>query len=70
MTGRRFGKAVQRNLVRRRLRESVRALRQQLGEAWDLVLIPRPAARALTYDQLRGSVSCLLRRAGVIASDG
>lgn len=62
--GRRFGKAVQRNRVRRWLRESARALLRESREAWDLVLMPRSTARMVTHDELRASLSRLLRRAG------
>jgi ribonuclease P protein component len=67
--GRRFGKAVQRNQIRRRLRESARAALGCQEGAWDLVFLPRAAARAITYEQLRQSVRHLLRRAGVCGAD-
>jgi ribonuclease P protein component len=63
--GRRFGGAVIRNRVRRWLRESARAVLGHPQGAWDLVFIPRSAARTITHDQLRESVSRLARRAGV-----
>jgi ribonuclease P protein component len=67
--GKSLGKAVQRNRVRRWLRESARAAVRESQGAWDLVLIPRGAARTATHEQLRESVFRLLRRAGV-SSDG
>jgi ribonuclease P protein component len=66
--GRRYGKAVERNRVRRRLREAVRAAVNEARRSWDLVLIPRAAARMVPYDELRESVSRLLRRAGVVGA--
>lgn len=63
--GRRFGKAVQRNRIRRWLRECARAVLDRPRGAWDLVFIPLAAARTITHDQLRESVSRLARRAGV-----
>jgi len=65
--GKRFGGAVQRNRVRRRMREVVRAAVARGEGAWDLVLMPQAAARTSTYDQLRTSIERLLRRAGVHA---
>jgi len=65
--GKRFGKAVQRNRLRRRLRESARVAVAGAQGAWDLVLIPQAAARAITYDQLRRSIERLLHRAGIHA---
>lgn len=62
----RYGKAVERNRIRRRLRETVRAVVRDAPGSWDLVLIPRATARMVPYDELRGSVSRLLRRAGIV----
>jgi ribonuclease P protein component len=67
--GRRFGKAVQRNRLRRQLRESARISIARAQGAWDVVLIPQAAARAITYDQLRTSTERLLRRAGIHAAE-
>jgi ribonuclease P protein component len=57
-------KAVGRNLVRRRLREALRTLRQEqdLDGPADLILIAAPAAAAATYAQLRDELQTLLSR--------
>lgn len=67
--GKRFGNAVARNRVRRRVRECTRSALSDTQGAWDLIFMPRAAARATTYDQLRESVSRLLRRAGICGGE-
>lgn len=65
--GRRLGKAVQRNLLKRRMREAVR-VRIQRGEiapGWDVVFIARRPARGTTFHQVDEAIGLLLRRAGL-----
>lgn len=62
--GRRVGKAVTRNRVKRRLREIMRHL--DLVPGWDLVLIVRPAAADAGYGILEREVLELLFKAGVL----
>jgi ribonuclease P protein component len=61
--GKRVGKAVTRNQVKRRLREAVRALDPAGG--WDVVIIARPAAAASDFAELRSALASLFRRAGL-----
>ena len=62
--GKRVGKAVVRNRVKRRLREAVRSLAPAGG--WDVVVIARPAAATLDFAVLRGALASLLRRAQLL----
>ncbi|MEO8353806.1 MAG: ribonuclease P protein component [Chthoniobacteraceae bacterium] len=63
ITSRRVGDAVQRNRVRRRLREIFRLDRPRLRpERW-LVLVARPAAVKAGYDELRNEWRRLAERA-------
>lgn len=64
-TPRTLGGAVQRNRVRRRLRELVRARRERIGPGWDLLLIARPAAGSATYAELEAAIDALLARSGI-----
>lgn len=64
ITSRRVGPAVQRNKVRRRLRELVRTS-QPLRPGFWLVLIARAAATRATWPQLRDEFSTLARRAAL-----
>lgn len=68
-TPRTLGGAVQRNRVRRRLRELVREqLRGRtatMGAGWDLLLIARPAAAEASHAELREALRSLVERSGI-----
>jgi ribonuclease P protein component len=59
-TPRTLGGAVQRNRVRRRLRELIRERLDAIGTGWDLLLIARPEAAAASHAELRDAVRSLL----------
>ncbi len=60
-----LGGSVQRNRVRRRLRELVRERYGELGTGWDLLVIARPPAAQATFAELREALASALRRAEV-----
>jgi ribonuclease P protein component len=60
-----LGGAVQRNRVRRRLRELVRERYGELGTGWDLLVIARPAAAQATFAELREALTTVLRQAEI-----
>jgi ribonuclease P protein component len=62
-TGRRLGGAVQRNRVRRRLREILRRSPNESGHGRDILIVVRGPAVDASYDELRGSLQRLLRAA-------
>ncbi len=64
--GRRVGKAVTRNKVKRRMREVMR--RKVLIPGWDVVLIGRSSAAHTTYAGLERSITNLLARGGVLSN--
>ncbi len=64
--GKRVGKAVVRNKVKRRLREAARLTKVRNG--WDLVLIARKDASSADYHRLDRSMRALLKRARVLDS--
>ena len=64
--GRRVGKAVVRNKVKRRLKEAV--LHIQVQQGWDIVLIARRDASSADFHRLKRSVMGLLSRAGVLVA--
>ncbi len=66
--GRRVGKAVKRNRVKRRLREAVRARYGELPAGWDVVVIARPPAAAAPYAALADAVYLLLGRSGLLSA--
>ena len=63
--GKRVGKAVVRNLVRRRIKEAARLAPVRSG--WDVVVSARSRAASADYHQLNRSLTALLRRAGLLA---
>ena len=64
-TPRSLGGAVQRNRVRRRLRELIRERIEDVGAGWDMLLIARPEAGAASYAELREAVRLLLEQSGM-----
>jgi len=64
-TPRSLGGAVQRNRVRRRLRELVRARLERIGPGWDLLLIARPAAGEASQTELGAAIDALLDRSEI-----
>ena len=62
--GKRVGKAVSRNLVKRRMRNTVREMSTNQG--WDIVIIARQNASNAPYRVLRLALQDLLRSAGLL----
>lgn len=60
----RFGKAVQRNLVRRRLRAIVQGC--DLVPGYDIVVAARVRAQDMPFAELNKGVRALLRKAGLL----
>jgi ribonuclease P protein component len=70
ITGKKVGKAVQRNRARRLIREAVRKRLPEVRTGWDLVWIGRAAITGATYDAVCKDVDNLLQRSRLIASQG
>lgn len=66
VVSRRFGQAVARNRLRRRLREAVRAHAGQVRAGVDMVVVPRAAAAKAGYDALLRAVGGALAEAGLL----
>jgi ribonuclease P protein component len=64
---RRLGKAVQRNKVKRRLREIIRQI--SLKSGWDIVVTARTPAAGADYAALEDSLRRLLSQAGLMAGE-
>jgi ribonuclease P protein component len=64
--GKRVGKAVVRNKVKRRLREIVRL--SAIKPGWDIVLIARSRSSIATYAELQKAVLTLFNRARILES--
>jgi len=63
-----LGGAVERNRVRRRVRELVRTRYGEMGAGWDLLVIARPEALHATFGELGTALATILARAGVLAA--
>ncbi len=66
ITSKRLGKAVVRNRVRRRLRESIRHLHPHLSTGYDVVLIARPGAALQPFSALHRIIEGLARRSPLL----
>jgi len=60
-----LGGAVERNRVRRRMRELVRKRYGEMGAGWDLLVITKPWARHASFAELGDALDDVLARAGV-----
>ena len=67
--GRRIGKAVLRNRIKRRMRELVRERiqRGEIATGWDVVFIARHPIREASYPQVGEAIDFLLYRAELVS---
>lgn len=65
---RRIGNAVERNRVRRRIRESVRLRMGDILPGWDAVWIARGPIQSAEYAEIDAACARLLRRASLLAA--
>ena len=66
-TGVKLGHAVQRNRVRRRLREIYRLSEDRLSPGWDIVVVARVKAVHARYSDLERSFHQLARKLGLLS---
>jgi len=68
--GRKFGRAVERNRVKRRLREIFRLCKHQLKPGYDVIITIQREAAGRSFRQLEESVTTLLARLGLRRAEG
>lgn len=66
----RVGGAVERNRIKRQLRESMRLRMAQVAPGWDIVIIARKPARDADYWKLDAACARLLGRAHLLNGEG
>ena len=64
--GGKLGGAVQRNLIRRRMKESYRLGESRLRRGYDIVIAARPLAVGAPYDRLDRDILFCLKKLGVV----
>lgn len=61
------GKAVVRNRARRRLREAIRELWENVSPGWDMVFVARPPLGRQPFGQICAAVGQVLQEAGLLS---
>lgn len=68
--GKRLGKAVVRNRIKRRIKEVVRLLWPRVRPGMSLVIVARQAALDMPFTELTSKVESLFERAGLLVQEG
>ncbi|MFQ5611276.1 MAG: ribonuclease P protein component [Anaerolineae bacterium] len=66
VVSKRLGKAVRRNLIKRRMREVVRLHQEEISQGWDLVFIARQPTSISSFREIEQAIENLLRRSGLL----
>jgi ribonuclease P protein component len=64
--GRAVGKAVERNTVKRRLREAIRALFPDIASGWDILIIARRSIASASFHEVQRALETLLQQARIL----
>ena len=64
--GKKLGKAVVRNRVRRRLREVYRLHEEQFSSGWDIVVVARSRCIGASFEKLTEAYLTLAEKAGIL----
>lgn len=66
VVSRRVGKAVTRNLVKRRIREVCRLLEKELPAKWDIVVIGRKGSDRVKFSEMKEDLKRLCRKGNLL----
>jgi len=69
ITPKHLGKAVQRNRIRRQLREAVRLQHTSLRQGYDVIIIARPVLLSQRFPHIERILSEMFDRAGLVVKD-
>lgn len=69
ITPKHLGKAVERNRIRRQMREAVRLLHSRFRQGYDVVIIARPAILSQRFQQIERTLYEMFDRAGLVLKD-
>jgi ribonuclease P protein component len=69
LAGRSIGNAVRRNREKRRMREAIRPLMNQIAPGYDLLFIARRALNDAATHELQAAVMALLQKAGTLETN-
>jgi len=61
-----MGKAVRRNLLRRRIKEAFRAFEQNLVGGHDIVILPKPDLATASFAETKKTLMYLMKRHGIV----
>lgn len=67
--GRKLGKAVVRNRIKRRIKEAVRLLWPRVKPGFSMVVIARQAAKEMPFPDLQGKIAELFERVGALVHE-
>lgn len=68
--GKKLGKAVVRNRIKRRIKEATRLIWPRVKPGFLLIVIARQGAKDMPFQQLQTRITELFERAGVLRSEG
>lgn len=60
-----FGKSVERNKLKRRIREAARYSLDRVKKGYDIVIIPRKMAKGIGFNKIKGSLYHLFIKSGI-----
>lgn len=66
VVGKKVGKAVERNRIKRLMREAVRHHLESASQGWDVILIARHQAENADFGAIDGAVESLLKKAHLL----
>lgn len=64
--GRKYGNAVQRNLIKRRLRMIIKQIEGTLNNQTQFVIVIHPVSRELTFQEIKKQIYALLNKASIM----